>query len=524
MRKRPLIYALPVPLIAAAIAVAAISSPAGADPGEEALKETIDEILADDRLDGAAASVLVADAASGDVLYERNPDTRLMPASNTKLLTSSAALELLGGDYTYRTDANADGKVKGSALVGDLYLRGTGDPTMLAEDYDALAADIAASGVTTITGDLVADDTRFDDVRLGQDWAWDDEPYYYAAQISPLTVAPDTDYDAGTVIVTAAPGDNPGDDPKVTVTPDTDYVDIVNRASTVESGADETLSIEREHESNDIVISGDLPVDAEPASDWASVSRPTGYAADVFAGALKDNGVKLVGDVRLGEATPDDAETLAAHDSMPLDELMIPFMKLSNNGHAEVLTKTIGYETSGEGTWSAGLAAVDEYLASAGVDLDAVRHVDGSGLSRQNHLPSEEFAALLVAGRDAPWFDVWYDSMPIACADDRLVGGTLRSRMCDTPAEGNVHAKTGTLTGATGLSGYVADADGRELVFSIVLNNYLADTVKDIEDEIAIALASFSEEEASAPMPQYTPQDSGGDGGLECSWTKPASC
>lgn len=500
--------------------------PAGADtdaPQDTALGGAIERILADERLDGAAASVIVRDAESGEVLYEHRSGSRLMPASNTKLATSLAATALLGPDHRFRTDVLADGRQRGHVLRGDLYVRGTGDPTMLAEDYDALAAEIADAGIEHVTGDLVADDTRFDDQRLGRSWAADDESAYYSSQISPLTVAPDTDYDAGTVYIEASPGDEPGDDPKVTVTPPNDYVTIDVRGTTVAEGERDTLSIEREHGNNTIVIGGDIPVGANPTRSWTAVWEPTGYAAAVFADALADHGVRVHGDTRLGEAVPKDADVLASHDSMPLEDLLVPFMKLSNNNHAEALTKAVGHEVVGEGSWDAGLAAIEDYLVKEGVDPDTFRQVDGSGLSRMNVFPSAEFAQLLVSVRDAPWFDAWYASLPVACEPDRMVGGTLRSRMCDTPAAGNVHAKTGSLTGASGLSGYVTDADGRELVFSILLNNYLASSVKGIEDAIAITLASHGAEGTRRVTPP-TPRSAEPPTNLECSWLKPQPC
>ncbi|MBQ0982306.1 D-alanyl-D-alanine carboxypeptidase/D-alanyl-D-alanine-endopeptidase, partial [Micromonospora sp. M61] len=158
-------------------------------PATTRLHATIDTILADTRLAGAQASVVVVDTGTGQTLYDRNGDRRLVPASNTKLMTSTAALELLGPGHRFTTDVRTSGKRRAGLLSGNLYLRGGGDPTMLAADYDALAAQVAADGVRVVAGNLIADDTRYDRTRLGPDWTWDDEPYYYAAQVSALTVA-----------------------------------------------------------------------------------------------------------------------------------------------------------------------------------------------------------------------------------------------------------------------------------------------------------------------------------------------
>ncbi|OPG05613.1 D-alanyl-D-alanine carboxypeptidase/D-alanyl-D-alanine-endopeptidase [Streptomyces sp. GKU 895] len=502
--------------------VAAVLGPgaqAGADSDRSGLSEALDTVLSDPRMEGGVASVVVADADSGELLYQHQPTTRLIPASNTKLATSAAAMEILGPDHRFTTDVLAHGRRHGSVLRGDLYLRGTGDPTLLADDYDELAAQVAAAGVTRVQGRLLADDTRFDAQRLGSDWANDDEPYYYAAQISALSVAPDTDYDTGTVIVTVAPGAAAGDKPLVTVTPDTDYVDIDVRATTVAAGGANDLTVERAHGTNDIVVSGTTPVGGAGTKQWSTVWEPTGYAADVFRAALADHGVKVTGPTRLGRQTPATAQRLAAHDSMPLKDLLIPFLKLSNNMHAEILTKAMGYEVSRQGTWSAGLAAIAGYLKGVGVDVSKVRQVDGSGLSRRDNFPAGQLVKLLLAVRAEPWYADWKRSLPVACDPDRFVGGTLRSRMCGTPAALNARAKTGSLTGASGLSGYVTGADGRELVFGIVLNNYLASSVKPLEDAIVVTLAKSTAQAATLVGPKTA---RGGD--LECAWRKPVLC
>ncbi|MFC0028619.1 D-alanyl-D-alanine carboxypeptidase/D-alanyl-D-alanine-endopeptidase [Micromonospora chaiyaphumensis] len=521
------------PRALAVLALVATAATAGAPtataeaptPAQTRLHATIDAILADSRLAGAQAGVVVVDTTTGQTLYDRNGDRRLIPASNTKLLTSTAAMELLGPGHRFTTDVTGDGVRRAGLLSGNLYLRGGGDPTMLAEDYDRLAADVAAAGVRVVTGNLVADDTRYDRTRLGPDWTWDDESYYYAAQVSALTVAPNTDYDAGTVIVHAAPGAQAGARPKVTMTPANGWLRIDNRAETVATG-ETTISFEREHGGNTIVVTGQIAVGQAEESDWMTVWEPTGYAADVFRSALRRHGVRVLGRTVLGQATPEDAKPVARHDSMPLAELMVPFLKLSNNGHAEVLTKELGRVLSGSGTWAAGLSAISEYVGDSGMDTGTLRQRDGSGLSRRNMIPPAQFAALLAAVRAEPWFDTWYAALPVAGNPERFVGGTLRSRMGGTAAANNVHAKTGSLTGASSLSGYATDADGHVLAFSVVLNNYLTSSVKGLEDQIAIALASYSEKATAtarlsvpaAPESPRVPE------GLECSWVKPAVC
>ncbi|MFG1686594.1 D-alanyl-D-alanine carboxypeptidase/D-alanyl-D-alanine-endopeptidase [Nonomuraea sp. NPDC049269] len=502
-------------LVAALAWASSPSSPAVAlDPsaGVADLTQDINQILADSRLTVGRAGVVVKSAAKGDELYATDAGKVMMPASNTKLFTSAAAADTLGLDYRFPTTVLGGGRKLGSVLTGDLVLRGTGDPTMLAEDYDALAAKVAAAGIKVVAGKLVADDTWFDSVRLGNDWTWDDETAYYAAQISALTASPDRDYDAGSVIVSVAAS---GSEVKVSTTPETDYLKIVNKATV---GTTTDVLIERQHSTNTVVITGTV---ADPYQEWVAVDDPTRYVASLFRKALAKHGVRVAGPTVTG-AAPSGAATLAEHQSMPLSELLVPFLKLSNNIHAEILTKAMGRKVSGQGTWAAGLKVSTDFAKANGVQVLNMR--DGSGLSRRDGFTPTSIAQLLSAVRAKPWFKTWYDALPIAGNADRFTGGTLRSRMRNTAAANNVHAKTGSLTGVTALSGYVNSAEGEPLVFSIMLNQFLSSSPKDIEDKIAIRLAQFSR---TAPVDAVSQLRSTGEtatADLECSWLKPAEC
>ncbi|MEI5582789.1 MULTISPECIES: D-alanyl-D-alanine carboxypeptidase/D-alanyl-D-alanine endopeptidase [unclassified Agromyces] len=493
-----------------------------AGKGSPDISSALDMVLSDARLDGAVVAAQVRDAATGEVLYTRNAGTRLVAASTTKLFSSAAAVGLLGSDHRFTTDVLASGDVVDGVLAGDLVLRGGGDPTTLAADYEALAAEVAASGIRTVSGDLVADDSYFDDVPYGLGWAWDDEPYYYNAATSALTVAPDTDYDSGTVIVRAAPGPNVGDPVVVGLTPSTGVLDIEVRATTGASGSADTLAIERVHASDTVLVTGSVPLRGSATSEWVTVADPTEYATDVFARALEDAGVAIEGE-RLEGATPDGARSVAAHESMTVGELLTPFLKLSNNLHAEALVKAVGAERAGAGTWQAGLAEMRTWLGGQGVDTAGMRLVDGSGLSRMAGIRADDLNDLLVGVGDEPWFDTWYAALPVAGESDRLVGGTLRSRMLKSAAAGNVHAKTGSLTGVSALSGYVSNRDGRELAFTIITNQNLV-SVRPIEDAFAISLADWSAStKPTAAAPKAEPrrhEEAAERAHLECSWAR----
>lgn len=473
----------------------------------------LDTLLSAPGLDGADVALVVR-TLDGQTVYSRGADRRRQPASNAKLVTSVAALDVLGPDYRFDTTVHATGRRHGPVQDGDLYLRGTGDPTMLAADYDALAKKVADAGVRVVTGRLVADDTWFDDVRLGTSWAWDDEPYYYSAQVSALTAAPDTDYDAGSIIVRVAPGAN--GKAVVTTEPPTDYVTIANTAVTGPAGSANTINVDRVHGANTFTVTGSIPAGGAATTEWMAVWEPTGYAAALFRAALDRYGVRVLGRTTRGPVPAHNA-TLATRQSMPLRQLQVPFLKLSNNLHAEILVKAMGRATTGLGTWSAGLAAVTSRLPAYGIDPARLSLRDGSGLSRMDQIAPDQLAALLGAARTRPWFPEWYEALPIAGKADRLVGGTLRSRMRGTGAEGRVHAKTGSLTGVSSLSGYVTTADGQLWVFSMVTNNSIGVNLKALEDTVAIRLA---QEGASTRVMTGAPDLTGDMSDVECSWRK----
>src|SRR5699024_2938337 len=244
---------------------------------------------------------------TAEILFSQFGDKRLRPASNMKMLTTAAALDVLGPDYRFETEVLTDGTLRGKVLQGNLYLKGKGDPTLMKEDLDQFAKDLKDQGIKKIKGNIIGDDVWYDDVRLSQDLNWSDEPFYTGAQVSALTLSPNEDYDAGTVIVEVNPADKEGDKATVSLTPQTDYVTIVNKTKTVAADKANNISIEREHGSNEIIIEGEIPLEGTRSRSWVSIWEPTGYAVNVFKKALEDQGINFAGQVAedLGETTRD---------------------------------------------------------------------------------------------------------------------------------------------------------------------------------------------------------------------------
>ncbi|MBO0600093.1 D-alanyl-D-alanine carboxypeptidase/D-alanyl-D-alanine-endopeptidase [Sporosarcina sp. E16_3] len=360
---------------------------------------------------------------------------------------------------------------------------------MLKKDFDEFASKLSILGIKRISGNLVGDDTWFDTIRLSLGIDKNDESYYYAAQISALTVSPNTDYDAGTVIVDAKPPTS-GKAAKVTLTPETGVVRVVNRSKTVPKGTKNTLKIERQYGTNNIIITGNAPIGSAGRKEWITVSNPTAYALDIFKKSLLAKGIKFVPSSKLLRGrTLAESEILVTKSSMPLRSLMRPFMKLSNNSHAEVLAKAMGKMEYGDGSWNAGLQVMLDYAESVGLDVDEWLFEDASGMSHANKVTSAQLTELLYQVRMAPWYGSFAQGLPVAGAPDRFIGGTLRNRMKTGTAKGNVIAKTGSLTNVSALAGYAQIRDGETLIFSVLTQDHKSSTIP-VLDRIATAITN----------------------------------
>lgn len=343
--------------------------------------------------------------------------------------------------------------------------------------------------MTLIHGDLIGDDSWYDDIRYSKDLVWSDEQEYYGAAVSALTASPDEDYDTGTIIVKITPGDKAGGKAVVKKTPETDQVKIINKTKTVAADGHRKIEIDRSHGTRTITVTGTIPENSREVKEWIPVKDPTEYAMSLFAKSMRKQGIKIVGE-RKKAKTPIDANLIASHRSMPLSQLLIPFMKLSNNSHAEILIKEMGKEAGGEGSWKDGLKVAGNEMKRLGLDMQTIKMRDGSGISQVNMIPANEITRLLYAVQEKTWFPAYLNALPVAGIENRMVGGTLRKRMKGTVAAGNVRAKTGTITGTSSLAGYVTTKRGEKVIFSIILNNLVEEKgITAIQDKIAVMLA-----------------------------------
>ena len=451
---------------------------------EDALSESINKIV-QEKLSGAKVSIAIMDRMTGEVVYDYNGDTPIKPASNMKLITTAAALDVLGEDYRFKTSLYTSGKLSNGVLKGDVYLQGQGDPTLMEEDLRQFAQALREKGIQSIDGRIVGDDKWFDDDLLTPGiWA-NDESYYYAAPISALTTSPNTDYDSGTIIIDVN-GSTIGAAPLVKATPHLGDLEIVNQAQTVGAGQSNTITIERSYRTNQIVISGNLPID-KTKREWVTMQHPTTHTLTMFQAVLEDAGIDYNKHKVFRAATPKSAELVSVKESMPLKELLIPYMKLSNNGIADILVKTMGKVEQNHGSTKAGLKVVERFGNSINLEMSNWSFEDGSGMSHANSVSGMAINDLLLKIQQEDWFDTYFNSLPVAAHPDRMVGGTLRNRLKDQLTAGKVSAKTGSLTGVSTLSGYLEGNSGDQYIFSILIQDK-SGTVSII-DEIVLEMA-----------------------------------
>jgi D-alanyl-D-alanine carboxypeptidase/D-alanyl-D-alanine-endopeptidase (penicillin-binding protein 4) len=444
------------------------------------LKAALDRLLPDSLFEAADAAVLVVSLDRNETLYAFNPRRLFHPASNEKLFTAAAALRVLGPSYELATVFTLD------SASGTIGVQGRGDPLITTADVDSMAAALAPLIPPRESWRLQSDGSYFDDLYLGEGWTWDAEPAAYAAPVTPLML------NGNTITVTVEPAPNPGELSMVTTDPVTAYVDIENTAVTVADSVPPPASLEisrkwRER-SNTITVNGTIESGRQPREATMSLWQPDRYAAMVLAERLTLHGVP-VGEIVMDTlALPGEEVYRFTHR---VDSALTYMLKVSDNLSAEALLKVVGAEREGTpGTTAAGRRYLNQYLDSLGVDTLAISIGDGSGVSRYNLTCAEVIVTLLEAMHaDTALYGPLYHGLPIAGVD-----GTLERRMQGTAAEGNLRAKTGTLSGVSALSGYVRTRDGELLAFSMLMQHYAtrASRYRAVQDRIGQFLAEFT--------------------------------
>jgi D-alanyl-D-alanine carboxypeptidase/D-alanyl-D-alanine-endopeptidase (penicillin-binding protein 4) len=447
-------------MLAAAAALILWYAPDAIGAGTAELNRRIDAIVKQAAPAGYSISVQLADARSGKILAEKNPDLPLMPASTMKVATSWAALSVLKPDFTMVTEVLAD-RISG-ASAGNIYLKGLGDPYLVSEQLFALTREVSSKGLSEIRGDIIVDDSYFiPDKPLDEQEKLGHRSYH--APYSALSL------NFNSLKIVVHPGAKPGQAAKVSVDPDSEYATVIAAVKTAAGKQPANLDIQRDSDPSgrDVIrVGGAIGVEAASKGRYVNVSSPPLYVGEVFKEYLLREGIRVSGKVIRGQ-TPADAALYCSFNSQPLAVIVYWLNKFSNNFMAEQLCLALGAAVHGApGTREKGLSVIRKQLLSIGVDESAFQLAEASGLSRKNRLSSAALVrVLLTAAQDFSCYPEFVSSLGVAGAD-----GTLKEKFAENGLKRRLRAKTGNLRGVNALAGYGLSPDGRQFAFAVIVN------------------------------------------------------
>jgi D-alanyl-D-alanine carboxypeptidase/D-alanyl-D-alanine-endopeptidase (penicillin-binding protein 4) len=496
-----------------------VAKPVAGDPDRDRiahLQEALDGIVRGKVLGRLRVGMRVEDLASGRVLFGWRSGALMDPASNQKVLGTSAALLRLGSNYRYRTEVTGTAPDAAGIVAGDLVIRGSGDPSLRVRHIDALAESLAVQGVTRVSGEILGDPRRIGSDEFGQ------------GSRSPLRLG------GSSIDVHVRPGDKAGSRPAVSIRPASDVFAIVNQAETRTKGKGRlNVEIERAGHRFQVVVSGKISLAKGEVVVYRAPPSAPFFAAFLLRQALVQAGIDVRGGAGIytgvdrarvssltnldgsmvalassgSDSTPPlvgrdstkPAELLALHESEPLALLLRRVNKDSDNEWAERVLETVGAEVlGGEPTTAKGVRVLRESLAELGLSTVAYQPANGSGLGHQNRVTAAGMAELLRR----IYFDPRIGPEMMQSLSVGGVDGTTRNRFRGSSAAHRVRAKTGTLTGVSCLSGYVGDGSD-VLVFSILVEGHkrrAVTSVRAAQVSAVNAMMRFARK-AEGPLP-----------------------
>jgi serine-type D-Ala-D-Ala carboxypeptidase/endopeptidase (penicillin-binding protein 4) len=457
------------------------------------LRADLHSIFSNRDFAGAQWRVEVASLRSAEVLYEKNSRLLCIPASNNKIIAAAVALLRLGPEYQFKTRILTDGIIDRGVLQGNLIIVGSGDPSN-APTYQQgdpfyifrnWAGKLKEQNIKAITGEIIGDLGAFEETSYGYGWEWNDLIRGYAAPVSALQ------FNENLISLRITPGPKKGDPASIEASPLPDYMALNNKVLTEEENATPDIRIERSGSNELVLLRGSIPLKDAGISKNVSVQFPARYYLAALRRVLSEEGIDL-SKTEIRETrnfTSSSSSLLWEHPSAFLSEIMKPILKESSNLGAETLARALGMELRGEGTFSKGREIIEEELGKMGVDRKSYMYADASGLSRLNLVSADSLVQILKFIHQDRRFSFFYDALPIAGCD-----GTLANRMKGTAAENNAHAKTGSMSNISAISGYVRTNDGEMLAFSMMIDNCLASKsrTESAQDAAIVRLAKFS--------------------------------
>jgi D-alanyl-D-alanine carboxypeptidase/D-alanyl-D-alanine-endopeptidase (penicillin-binding protein 4) len=423
-------------------------------------------------------AVSIQSLRTGETIYAQNALKLMVPASTQKVLTAAVAAERLGWDYRFTTRLLATGPIENGILDGDLIVSSNGDPSINPRHeerwhvFDDWGVALQSRGIRAVNGRVIGDDNAFEEPGWGIGWSWDDLQYGYGAAAAALQ------YNEGQVDITIGPGLASGAPAIVFTSPPGHGMHVVNGATTIAADGETRVGIDRLPAANRLDVAGEIAAGSRPVSLTAAVPNPTALYVNALRDALARQGVHVAGgtaDIDDVKPAPDvsQATALLVDQSPPLADIIDVTLKWSRNEYAEALLRAVSPPEE-PASDRAGLEVMREQMRAFGIMPELYLARDGSGLSRMDLVSAEAMTLLLTyLYMDPKHSEAFRATLPVAG-----VSGTLAERMKNTPAQGRVWAKTGTMSNVRGLAGYLETLAGEPIVFAIFVNNYRVPTAE----------------------------------------------
>jgi D-alanyl-D-alanine carboxypeptidase/D-alanyl-D-alanine-endopeptidase (penicillin-binding protein 4) len=430
-------------------------------------------------------SVCVKSVKDGRTVFALNHERSLPSASTLKLATTATALSLLGGDFRYQTFFEYDGEIKGDTLNGNLYIRGTGDPSLGSDrfkDYPnaqklvgrwVLA--LLKAGVKCVKGKVIADASFFRGNSVADSWIYADLGNYYGAGVSGFNISENL------YKIKFKPGIETGDPTSILGTdPVQTGLHFKNEVSTGEKGSGDQVTIYSSPLSDNVLMQGTVPAGFTSFSVKGSIPDPSGFTARILKENLLNNSISIL-------EIPDTLSSRIIGPRKLLDEYNSPALKdlcqqtnwWSINLYADAFLKLVGKRLSAKSDYDGAALAMTEYWRNKGADMRGFYVKDGSGLSPSGSVTTQNLTDILAVETKDKSFPDFYKSIGIVGQN-----GTVRNLAKGTRAVGNVRAKSGSIEGTRAYAGYVTAKSGEILSFALIAHKYQPDSGRVVSEEL----------------------------------------
>ena len=427
---------------------------------KEVLTKAMDNLQSNEQFRHAVLSMYVVESNTGKVVFDKNGQTGLAPASCQKVITSAAAFDLLGKNYQYKTNLAYQGAIKNNVLNGSLYLLGSGDPTLgswrwnqTKEDLllNKITSAILAKGIKEISGGFFGYTQNWETNNIPGGWIWEDMGNYYGAGATGLSWR-ENQYD-----LILKSGNAQGSAVTIVATKPLMYdVELISELRAGAKGSGDNAYIYLPPYANKGYVRGTIPAGENSFVISGSFPDPASQLMKTLAGKLKEKNIGCTQttpylNVTGKRISVSDLTSFFTMESPSLDSMNYWFLKKSINLYGEAFVKTIAYERTKFGSTDTGLAIIKDFWSRRGVEKSSLKILDGSGLSPANRVTTNALVTVMQYARKQPWFSSFYTSLP---------------------EMNGIKMKDGYIDGVRSYTGYIKSRSGTDYTFSFIVNNF----------------------------------------------------